>query len=441
MPFRRGWRVALPRLTSVADRDATHLFRCLWAGQLISNLGTQTSLYGIGLWLFAQSGRLLDFGLVALVVQLARLLAVPLLTPHLQRWSSARVMLVCHGVGAFCTLMLTWVLVVAPQQASQPPALLPILVVQGVAAMAEATLVLRFSSLIPLLIADGPTLIRANGLFATTDGLVVTMAPFLGTWVVSALGLGGVLGLDAFSFVMAMALVLVAPWHAGLVHQRSLSTPAVPMGWRSWPGRILRFWRRRPQARQAMLLSAVVMGAYAGCEILFPAWVTEGWGPDRMALALLLGCAGYGGGFLAWRAGLGRHWRLSGSVLLLLQALILIGAGIPVLAQTDGLWCAGVLGFSLGLPVVTAALHQAWITLAQLEEPTRVFALRYSCEWSSRLLAFVMVSMLTDRVLRPHLAEQLAAVPGQALALTMSGLGLLVVVALLMERILSPNQI
>ena len=53
--------------------DASRLlFRCLWSGQLISNLGTQTSLYGIGLWLFAQSGRLLDFGLVALVVQLAR---------------------------------------------------------------------------------------------------------------------------------------------------------------------------------------------------------------------------------------------------------------------------------------------------------------------------------------------------------------------------------
>ena len=47
------------------------------------NLGTQTSLYGIGLWLFARSGRLLDFGMVALVVQLARLLALPLLTNRL----------------------------------------------------------------------------------------------------------------------------------------------------------------------------------------------------------------------------------------------------------------------------------------------------------------------------------------------------------------------
>ena len=175
------------------------LFRFLWCGQLISNLGTQTSLYGIGLWLFAQSGRLLDFGLVALVVQLARILALPLLASRLNHWPPARLMLLAHAIGALCTLALAWVLLGAAPQAGQLPSLLPILLIQGVAAMAEATLVLRFSSLIPLLIADGPALIRANGLFATTDGLVVTMAPFLGTWLVSALGLMGVLGLDALS--------------------------------------------------------------------------------------------------------------------------------------------------------------------------------------------------------------------------------------------------
>ena len=201
----------MPEPSSVvqAPRD---LFRCLWAGQLISNLGTQTSLYGIGLWLFSQSGQLLDFGLVAVVVQVARLLALPLLASRLNHWPPARVMLLAHGVGALCTLALTWVLLVAPQHALHQPSLLPILLIQGLAAMAEATLVLRFSSLIPLLIADGPTLIRANGLFATTDGLVVTMAPFLGTWLVSALGLGGVLGLDGFSFLVAMVFVLLAPW-------------------------------------------------------------------------------------------------------------------------------------------------------------------------------------------------------------------------------------
>ena len=62
---------------------SSRLFRFLWGGQLISNLGTQASLYGIGLWLFARSGQLLDFGLVAMVVQAARLLALPLFWKHI----------------------------------------------------------------------------------------------------------------------------------------------------------------------------------------------------------------------------------------------------------------------------------------------------------------------------------------------------------------------
>lgn len=42
------------------------VFHGLWLGQLISNFGTQCSLYGIGLWSFERRGLLLDFGLLAL---------------------------------------------------------------------------------------------------------------------------------------------------------------------------------------------------------------------------------------------------------------------------------------------------------------------------------------------------------------------------------------
>ncbi len=57
----------------------TKAFRWLWLGQLVSNLGTQCSLYGLGLWSFARQGQLLDFAAVAFVVQLSKLLVLPLL--------------------------------------------------------------------------------------------------------------------------------------------------------------------------------------------------------------------------------------------------------------------------------------------------------------------------------------------------------------------------
>jgi len=398
-------------------------FRWLWSGQLISNLGTQTSLYGIGLWLFARSGRLLDFGMVALVVQLARLLALPLLTSRLHRWPPARLMVLAHGIGALCTFALAWVLLGGLPLGPSAWSLLPILLIQAVAAMAEATLVVRCSSLIPVLIADGPSLIRANGLFATTDGLVVTMAPFLGAWLVSALGLPGVLALDGISFVLAIGCVLAAPWGEARLSS-SLPQPASPaIPWHAWVGRLQRGWRERPSMRRALVLSAVVMGIYGACEIVFPAWVAAGWGSTRMGEVLVLGSGGYLVGFMAWRLGLGLSWQRSGNLLLLLQGLILLGAGVPALAQQQQLWWAGVFGFSVGLPVVTAALHQAWVTLAQQSDPPRVFALRYGSEWSSRLVAFLGVPLVVDRLVRPGVSTMGPEESAQTLAFTLAVLG------------------
>ena len=85
--------------------------RWLWFGQLISNLGTQCSLYGIGLWSFEQRGQLLRFAAVAFVVQLAKVLVLPLLGRQLGHWPPRRLMLIANGIGvtAFFCFMFSWV--------------------------------------------------------------------------------------------------------------------------------------------------------------------------------------------------------------------------------------------------------------------------------------------------------------------------------------------
>ena len=254
-------------------------------------------------------------------------------------------MVLAHGIGALCTFALAWVLLGGLSLGPSAWSLLPILLIQAVAAMAEATLVVRCSSLIPVLIADGPSLIRANGLFATTDGLVVTMAPFLGAWLVSALGLPGVLALDGISFVLAIGCVLSAPWGEARLSS-SLPQPASP-AIAPCLGRAAAAWMEGASidAASACALRAG-MGVYGACEIVFPAWVAAGTGATRMGEVLVLG-SGYLVGFMAWRLGLGLSWQRGGN-LLLLQGLILLGAGVPALAQQQQLWWAGSLVSALG---------------------------------------------------------------------------------------------
>ena len=421
------------------------LFRFLWGGQLISNLGTQTSLYGIGLWLFSRSGQLLDFGLVAMVVQAARLLALPLFLHVFPDWRPGRLMVLCHAAGAVCTAVLAFVLLGSSE--GTPPPLMGVLVIQGVAAIAEAMLVVRLSSLIPLLISNQERLQRANGLFATVDGLVITMAPFLGSWLVASQGLEGVLLVDGVSFLLALLSVLVAPWTQAFESLdwavlTGSNTRITPRAWK----RLRALWQRSSPARSALVFTALTAFVYASLEVLFPAWVSLAYPPERMGAVLCTGSLGYVIGFAGWRWRLGRHWRTCLPLSLIIQALILMGAGLQVFAHRPLFWFGAVFVFSAALPVVIAALHQAWVALAPRDALPRYFSLRYGCEWVTRLCAFFGVPLIVDKGLRPaldwHLCPSwlltsLGTSEGRVMAIAIGGLGWVIVTGLVMESFFS----
>lgn len=196
-----------------AHPKGSRAFEVLWLGQLVSNLGTQASLYGIGLWLLQQHWRVLDFAAVAIVVQAARLVVLPLLGRQLGGWPPRLTMLVANGIGGSVVAGLVGFLLTP---GNQPPVVLLLLALM-VSAAAEAVLVLRFSSLISRLVPPGRAQVRAGGLFASADGLVLTMAPFLGAWLAGQRGLHGVLVLDGISFAWAFGCVLLAPWPQALL--------------------------------------------------------------------------------------------------------------------------------------------------------------------------------------------------------------------------------
>ena len=403
-------------------------FRWLWLGQLISNLGTQCSLYGLGLWWFAQRGRLVDFAAVAFVVQLAKVLVVPLLGRWLGRWPSGRVMVLANAVGALCTLglaaLLLWV--------RQPVPWL-LLLLLALAAMAEAALVLRFASLIPVLVREPRQLAQANGLFATADGLVLSVAPFAGSGLVALAGLPGVLLADGLSFAVAMVCVLAA--RLPVRWASPFQPPRAPLG--------LRPLLAQPASRAVLVLGTAMALAYAAIEVLFPAWVFAGLGPSRLPLALLLAAAGYLLGFQLWSRW---AWRRPGSVLplcLVLQSLILMGAGLVVFQDWLVFWYGGLLTFSLSLPVAYSALQTLWQRLVPADALPQLLAQRYRLEWFARLAAFAGAAALVDGLLRPALAwpfwpqwltASLGTGPGRPLAVGLGAMGWLLLLALCSQR-------
>ena len=172
----------------------------------------------------------------------------------------------------------------------------------AISAAAEAALVLCFSTLITTLVREGPAQTRAAGLFASTDGLALTLAPFLGAWLAAAAGLSGVLLLDGFSFFWAFLFVVLAPWPRRALGARIKAVKAVSAD-RSGFWRQLRMLLSHPNQAPLVWLGMALALVYAGCEVLFPAWLLAGMEPGRLGFALLVGGVGYGlgVGLWAWR--------------------------------------------------------------------------------------------------------------------------------------------
>jgi hypothetical protein len=181
---------------------------------------------------------------------------------------------------------------------------------------------------------------------------------------------------------------------------------------------------------------------YASTEVLFPAWVIAGPGRDRLGWALLVGAAGYLLGLQLWsRWG----WRrpAGGLVLsLILQSLILMGAGLVVFQNWLAFWYGGLLVFSLALPLALAALQSRWQQLVPAAELPAVLAQRYRLEWGARLVAFAASAALVDGVLRPALAwphwpqwliGSLGQGPGRPLAVGLGAMGWVLLLALLSQ--------
>ena len=412
-------------------------FRWLWLAQLVSNLGTQTSLYGIGLWSFQRQGQLLDFAAVAFVVQLAKILVLPLLARRLGQWPRRRVMVAANGLGAACTLALALQLLLLG-----PPSLLGLLPLLAVAAMAEAALVLCFSSLIPLLVPAPEALARANGLFVSSDALVLSLSPFLGSAVVAATGLPGLLLLDGFTFALALAGVLLAPWPLALLRGRLQPPDATSVATAVRPTQLRRLWRE-PLSRAVLSIGTAMAFVYACTEVLFPAWVTAGPGPARLATGLLVGGVGYLLGYGLWNRWGWRQPRLVLVLGLVAQSLILMGAGLLLFQDWLLCWYSGLLVFSLALPMVLAALQGGWQQLAEPEQLPQLFAQRYRLEWGARLLAFAASAALVDGLIKPALAwphwpawlvGSLGQGPGRPLAVGLGAMGWVLLLALLSQR-------
>ena len=89
-------------LTSARGRT----FLVVWVGQLISNLGSSMTTFGLGIWVFLETGSVTAFALISLAVALPGIIAAPIAGMYVDRWDRRATMAFADLVSGLATASL-----------------------------------------------------------------------------------------------------------------------------------------------------------------------------------------------------------------------------------------------------------------------------------------------------------------------------------------------
>ena len=256
-------------------------FRLLWAGGLVSSLGTWLLILAIPAHVFLVTGSLRDTGLTLAAEYLPLLLLGPVAGVLVDRWDRRRLMIVTSlaRAGAVATMLLGtspgryWILYVALIAESSGG------VLAGPAMRAR----------IPAIVGTGTLLSSANSLSAGADGAVRLIGGPLGGVLLATCGVRWLICADAVSYLVSAAATAMTS-RAGA--QRPAGRAAVGVVARDLAEGV-RALRDQPVARALLPVTIIYLAANAALSaVLIPFGIQHLGGSEHTGF--LLSCLGVG---------------------------------------------------------------------------------------------------------------------------------------------------
>lgn len=405
-------------------------FLLVWAGQLVSLVGSGMTTFALGMWVYLRTGSATQFALIAFFATLPGIVALPLAGALVDQWGGRRAMIVADVGEALCTLaaaLLLW---------SNQLGLREVYAVAMVSAVFGALRWPAYSTLPPLLIA-GPQLSRANGLVHLSEAVAAIAAPVLAGILITVTGLGGVLLLDAGTYLLGLASLMLVrlktPTGAGRRVEKRVPSASL------W-GQVVFGWnyiRSRPGLWALLVFFAVTNFTVLGLgRLLFTPLLLGFTSPAATGVVLSIGGVGFLAGAALMALWGGPKRRIHGVLgFTFLQGVFVAVGGLrPNLA----LVATAVFMTSFCFPIVTASSQTLWQTKVARDVQGRVFSVRRMLGWSSFPLAYLVAGPLADRVFEPLLnpggafagtvGRLVGTGPGRGIAFLLIILGLLTAV-------------
>ena len=369
------------------------IFGIVWIGQLVSNLGSAMTSFGLGIWVYQETGSATRLALIVLSARLPMLLVSPFAGALIDRWDRRWAMILADTGAAVGTLAIVLLLATGNLETWH---LYLALAFSGTFAAFQFP---AYGAATTLLVGK-EHYARASGLLQLAGSIGRVAAPTVAAGVVVWVGLTPLFIFDFVSFLIAVGTLLLVRFPA--------AEPSERKG-RGVRGLLLEakegldFVLERRALFILMMSFVVVNFAFAFQGVLLIPLLLNLTTEQGAGFIVSIASAGIVVGSLGVSVWGGPKDRIAGVYLPILAmgiGLILIG-----LRPGVGLVIAGILLINFTHPVAGASSQSIWQSKVPPNLQGRVFAIRQVSAISAAPIAFLLAGTLADNVFEPAMAE------------------------------------
>jgi DHA3 family macrolide efflux protein-like MFS transporter len=403
------------------------VFFTIWAGQLVSIIGSGLTSFALGVWVYQQTGSVTQLSLILLFRILPNLALSPLAGALVDRWDKRLTMIVADTGASLSSLGIALLFFTGTLQVWH------IYVGVAIAALFEAFQLPAYLTTVTLLVPE-EHYGRSSGLIQLAQASADIVSPMLAGLLMVTVQMQGILFIDFLTYVAAVATLLLVRLpvvnHIEAGPEKPLLHREIREGFR--------YIVERPALVVLTLYFALVyfLGGIitAVIEPMVLAFAT----PDVLGIVLSVAGSGLFVGSLLLSLWGGPARKIDGVLgFCFLFGLFLVVMGLKPIAW---LIAASAFGAHFTIPFINGSNQAIWQSRVALPLQGRVFAIRQMVTRAAQPVAFIAAGPLADGVFGPLLMPGggLAGSLGQVMGVGVGrGLGLMFVTAGVLTMLLA----
>ena len=368
-------------------------FTTMWAGQVLSALGSRMVAFAVSVWLWEQTGRATDLVLLVFFAFGGTVLFSPIAGALVDRWNRRLTLVISDAGSGLASAFLLLLFLLGSVE------LWHLYAVNAVIGVCMAFQVPAYAATITLMMEKG-RFPRANAMMFAVRSAPLIFAPGLAAALLEMTTIEVILVVDAVSFLVAVAAVFAVRIPV-VPRPREASRPSL------WQDALFGFrliWREPALARFEALLFAVCLFASVGFVLLIPMVLARGGSGIDLGFVQTVGAVGGVAGVVLMSA----LKPTPHKVLRMLIAILLfsvVGRILYGVGDTVVLWAIALLFVHLCIPVIDGYAQSIWQEKVEPAAQGRVFGARMFVEDLTVPIAALVAGPLVDQVVEPWMHE------------------------------------